>query len=67
MAADTVLDNLRLRRFAHGRGRLRECLVVVAAREESVERGVCGSAGGVRQGGVHENLNLRDDRGWSQI
>ena len=29
----------------------------------SVELGVCGSAGGVRQGGVDENLILRDDRG----
>lgn len=29
--------------------------------------GVCGSAGGVRQGGVYENLNLRDHRGWSEI
>lgn len=48
------------------RGRLRECGICGGGGAGgSVELGVCGSAGGVRQvtGGIDENLILRDDRG----
>jgi hypothetical protein len=49
----------RLHMFAV-RGRFRECRICGGGGAGgSVELGVCGSAGGVRQGGVDENLILR--------
>ena len=55
----------RLHMFAV-RGRLRECGICGGGGAGgSVELGVCGSAGGVRQGGM-KTLFLRDDRGWKR-
>jgi|SRR5277367_3347077 len=53
--------------FTHVQGKLRE-LGGFVAEEVQMEPWnwvyhVCGSAGGVRQGGFDENLILRDDRG----